>query len=163
MVVQLQTLAESTNVKILKEEIKKKEAQHAYLQGSMQSCTRSPAQNLHEEHSARSRSKLGFHTSAQMAPAAQELPCLSCPAIRACSSTSVSHTEQPASVGDQTRSTDRPDCRVWGLGWHRISRDWVWQGGREDPSQSYVKAAAAQAQELEKSPKRNLLSAAVLV
>lgn len=53
-------------------------------------------------------------------------------------------------MGDKTGSTDRPDCRVWELGWHRISRDWVWQGGREDPSHSHMQAAAAQAQELEK-------------
>lgn len=53
---QLETLAESTNVKILKEEIKKKESQQPYLQGSVQSRTRSPAQNLCEKHSASSRS-----------------------------------------------------------------------------------------------------------
>lgn len=80
MVVQLETLAESTNVKILKEEIKKKESQQPYLQGSVQSRTRSPAQNLCEKHSASSRSELVLHVSAaaQMAPAAQS--CLVYPA-----------------------------------------------------------------------------------
>lgn len=66
-------------------------------------------------------------------------------------------------VGDKTKNTDRPDCRAWELGWHRISRDLVWHGGREDPSHSYRKAAAAQAQELGKSPKRNLLSVVLMV
>lgn len=50
MVVQLETLAESTNVKILNEEIMKKESQQPYLPGSVQICMRSPAQNLHEKH-----------------------------------------------------------------------------------------------------------------
>lgn len=100
--------------------------------------------------------------AAQTAPAAQELPCLSCPATTACSSTPVSHTERPVRCGGKKQEVQIGLTAGFGS-WAGTGSAGIGCGKEEEPSHSHMKAAAAQAQELEKSPKRNLISAAVLV